>query len=93
MNMDTKFKKIFKEKAEKMYDENRISRAEIDDLELFLKIFYKAYKADSTLMTYNQYVKKNIEKANDIIKKRKEEFKENQEAKELCQYFYKLKSK
>ena len=90
LDMNAKFKKILKSKTTSMYEDNMLSKAEIDDLEIFNKIFYKSYNTNPKSMTFRQFEKNEIDKSNDIIKKRKDEYKNNEYAKIVCSYLFKL---
>ena len=90
--MKAKFKKLLLEKTNKMYDDNLISRSDIDDLEVFLEIFYFAYLHQPTKYErFKSFEKNDIGEFNKIASSHKKKYYENEYAQEVCKYFYDLK--
>lgn len=88
----TEFNKLLKNKTSQMYDDNLLSKADIDDLNIFKELFYLAYQ-DNSRKKFADFEKEALNSLKSFTKKRIDNYKNNEYALEVCKHFYRLNSK
>jgi len=82
------FKEMLDSKFQNMYDDNKISISDMDELRMYEKMYIKAFIFDNTISDFDTFEVYQIQRGNEFLEIDKDEYTMNEYACEICEWFF-----
>lgn len=85
------FKDLLDIQFNSMYDDNKISISDMHELRYYSDMYRKAYNFDFSQCSFEEFELKHIFRGTEFLEINKEEYRMNEYAQEVCEFFFNIK--